>query len=136
MRVAFDMDHTITAYPQFFSELFHAWWERTGDAPYIITARRPSDYELTIKELLSLGFKFEEKLREILHVYTKDYVYPCKSRDDEKFLMSQMARWKVEKCKELLVTVLIDDSAENVLSCSRNGIFVLQAFPVMRPVKS
>lgn len=127
MKIAFDLDGTITAHPEFFRTLYEAWTAKLGHPPYIITARKPSDRAMTVEQLKSYGVLGYLDVDHLLHMYPFDYVWPFASADDEKYIKQQHAYWKAEVCRRLDVSVLIDDCPRNAEACQRAGIFVLQA---------
>jgi uncharacterized protein YozE (UPF0346 family) len=83
MRIALDLDLTITRYPEFFSALSHCW----PDDVYIVTFRRPNR-ELAESNLASFNIKY------------KDIIF-AKNEDD-----------KAAICKELNIEAFFDDDPD------------------------
>lgn len=129
MKIAFDLDGTITAHPEFFRTLHAAWTEKLGHPPYIITARHENDRALTVTQLREFGVLGYLNHDHLLRMYPHPYVWPYKSADDEAYIRQQHAYWKAAVCRALDVSVLIDDCSRNAEACQRAGVFVLQVKP-------
>jgi len=125
MKIAFDLDGTITAHPEFFKTLYDAWVAKTGSLPYILTARMERDREVTVAQLRELGMLTYIDPDHQLQMYPHSYVWPFKSADDEEYIKQQHTVWKVEMCRRLDVSILIDDCSRNAEACQRAGVFVL-----------
>ena len=134
LKIAIDYDGTITAHPEFFRTLYYAWRDATMMSPIILTARMEhTERASTLTELAAVGI-YETFVYGVsnLHMYPHTYEFPYRSVYDEQFSRARHALWKAQKCKELDVTVLIDDCEHNTKACQQAGILVLQVKPPLQ----
>ena len=91
MRVALDIDETITKHPEFFAFLSKALMD-AGHRVFIVTFRWHR--EETERDLAQMGISYHE-----LHL----------EEDQEVFRHTGFYEWKANKCRELGVDVLFED---------------------------
>ena len=127
MRVCFDIDGTITAYPEFFSLLSHAV-RRTGGEVYIVTSRTRTveTKRATREELRELGIEYDHLY--ILHDRSEaERICPFNNLDwYEKYIFQ-----KTIYCKANRVDIYFDDE-EKVISLFRQFLPEVQVFQVHR----
>lgn len=107
MNIAFDIDDTITKYPEFFMELGRAWKAR-GHKVYLITGLGTKGVLDRIEK-----FWFLEKEGWYDELYTTAYY-----NQGERDLIGKVpngeiiARFKHRMCNQLNVVILFDDMAQ------------------------
>ena len=121
MKIALDIDHTVTAHPEFFLKLFQMWQAATGIQPCFITARPEIMRKQTEELLWRLGFPYAT-----MYMFHTWYEFPYVDEETEVVCRTEHSEWKVGVCKQIGVDVLIDDCRYNVEACRAAGIFVLQ----------
>lgn len=121
MKLALDIDHTITAHPEFFRFLAQSWVRNGGDV-HFITARKPSQRLDTFTQLIALGFgNILLDDRSNFHIYPHEYIWPWPSQEYEDTLRGLHSEWKAMKCRELGIDVVYDDCALNIQMCRKAG---------------
>jgi hypothetical protein len=125
MRLAIDIDGTITQHPAYFITLVKAW-RAQGLGVLILTARRESDRGATVRELVGLGFPaplFEREAANLV-MFPKEYPWPYTDQLAETLWRQEHALWKAAMCRMLDVDVLYDDCPYNVAACRLQGVTV------------
>ncbi|MBP7935413.1 MAG: hypothetical protein KA354_12275 [Phycisphaerae bacterium] len=102
MRIAFDIDDTITRCPEFFAVISKAL-RAAGHKVYIISYRE--DRGFAEEDLAECGVSYDEL---ILFADDERKAGGAKSWQDEA------GRWKAEVCRQLEIDVLFDDMPEVV----------------------
>jgi len=95
MKIALDLDGTITRYPEFFSKLSHLW----DDDVYVITFR--NSMETSIADCRRYNIKYKE-------------IFLAKNEDS-----------KAEICERLGIEVLIDDDPDFLVHCKKNMLALM-----------
>lgn len=120
MKIALDIDDTVTAHPHFFYELFKSWLAVGHGAPVFLTARPSSQARDTRQMLEAMGFH-----DPLLFMYPEEYTWPFRDAAHALETKKKHAAWKAKMCVRLEIDVLVDDCHHNVAACQAAGIFVL-----------
>lgn len=129
MNIGVDFDGTITAHPAFYVFLTEAWI-KNGGLVYIITARKPSHKEMTVRQLCELGFGHALSTGKlVVHTYPEEYTWPYPTTEYERDMKGLHAAWKARVCKKLGIVTLYDDCPVNVTVCNSVGITTLHHPP-------
>jgi len=95
MKIALDLDGTITRYPEFFSKLSHIW----DDEVYIISFRYSMD--TCVEDCQKYNIKYTE-------------IFLAKNEDS-----------KAEICERLGIEVLVDDDPDFLVHCKKNMLALM-----------
>ena len=121
MKLALDIDQTITGKPALFLFMAQAWGANGGTV-HFISARMSSDRDRTVTELQRLGFG--NILRDDgsnLHLYPCTYTWPWPSQDYEDTVRGLHSEWKARVCRQHQIDVIYDDCARNIRMCRKAG---------------
>lgn len=117
MRIAFDIDGTITCCPEFFSVVSKALIA-AGHKVYVISYRE--DREFAEQDLAEYGVVFDE------------LVLPSEQewqRSGGENWRQEIGQWKAEACRRLGIDLLFDDMPEVVNAVGEKTV----AFMAVRP---
>jgi hypothetical protein len=95
MKIALDLDETITSYPEFFSKLSHLW----DDEVYVITFRQSK--ETSVEDCRRLNIKYTD-------IIIADTTQRCGND------------WKVKAIEQMGIKVFFDDMPEVLIHAKKN----------------
>lgn len=123
--IGIDIDGTTTKHPEFFRFMVHSC-QFMGVDVYFVTARPEKDRQITIDQMIKLGFDRPphdlENWTNLLHMYPGEYAWPWTSTSHELTTKRMLARWKIQKCQELGVDMLIDDCVHVKIAAAVAGM--------------
>lgn len=127
LKVAFDIDDTITANPEFFRFLSHSI-KKAGGNVYIISSRTDMRevYDATVKELKELDIVFDDIIL-IPEMRIAQEICPVKELNSYQKYIWQ----KIKYCEELGVKLYFDDE-EAVVELFQKLAPKIQVFKVVK----